>query len=66
MTTKRIASTTAMALCLAALSMPAAAQDAAAGADALYLGRIIIGYSTDGTPIYAGESTTSLDEDDLR
>ena len=66
MTTKRISSTTAMALCLAALAMPVAAQDAASGADALYLGRIIIGYSTDGTPIYAGESTTSLDEDDLR
>lgn len=66
MTTKRIASTTAMALCLAALAMPVAAQDAASGADALYLGRIIIGYSTDGTPIYAGESTTSLGEDDLR
>lgn len=65
MTTKRIASTTAMALCLAALALPAAAQDAA-GSDALYLGRIIIGYTADGTPIYAGESTTSLDEDDLR
>jgi hemoglobin/transferrin/lactoferrin receptor protein len=67
--TTRHKTTTAMALCLAAsglaaLALPVAAQDAPA--DTLYLGRIIIGYSTDGTPIYAGESTTSLDEDDLR
>ena len=36
-----------------------------ASSDALYLGRIVIGYAPDGTPIYAGESTTSLDEDDI-
>lgn len=62
MTTKRIASATAMALCLAALALPAAAQDAA-GADALYLGRIIIGYTADGTPVYAGENTSTLEGD---
>src|SRR5690606_11392722 len=65
MTTKRIASTTAMALCLAALALPAAAQDAAAGADALYLGRIIIGYTADGTPVYAGDNTSVIEGDSV-
>ncbi|NGM44538.1 TonB-dependent receptor [Rhodobacter sp. SGA-6-6] len=65
MTTKRIASTTAMALCLAALALPVAAQDAAAGADALYLGRIIIGYTDDGTPVYAGDNTSVIEGDAL-
>ncbi len=65
MTTKRIASTTAMALCLAVLSVPATAQDATVAADALYLGRIIVGYSADGTPIYAGDNTSVIEGDAL-
>lgn len=65
MTTKQIASTTAMALCLAALVMPAMAQDSASSADALYLGRIIIGYTDDGTPVYAGENTSVIEGDAL-
>lgn len=63
MTTKRIETTTAMALCLAVLGLPVMAQETAT--DTLYLGQIILGYTTDGTPIYAGENTTSLDEDDM-
>ncbi len=54
-----------MALCLAVLSMPAIAQDAATAGDSLYLGKIIIGYTADGTPIYAGENTTAVDGEDL-
>ena len=64
MTTKRTASTTAMVLCLAALALPAAAQDAA-GSDSLYLGRIIIGYTADGTPVYAGDNTSVIEGDAL-
>lgn len=49
------AASTAMALCLAALGQTAAAQDT------LYLGRIVIGTTEDGTPIYAGENTSSVE-----
>ncbi|MDQ2065208.1 TonB-dependent receptor [Xinfangfangia sp. CPCC 101601] len=64
MTIKTVTSTTAMAMCLAILAFPATAQEVAP-ADSLYLGRIIIGYSEDGTPIYASDNTSVIEGDAL-
>ena len=61
-TRRTLATTTALALGLALLAQTAGAQTTA---EAFYLGEVIIGYTRDGTPIYAGENTTSLDSDDL-
>ncbi|ADO43850.1 TonB-dependent receptor domain-containing protein [Ketogulonicigenium vulgare] len=52
----RLINTTAIALGVALLAVPAVAQDSATN-----LGRIVIGYSEDGTPVYAGENTTILE-----
>lgn len=60
MTMKRIASTTAMALCLAILGAPVVAQESV-NADSLYLGRVIIGYDADGAPVYAGDNVSLLE-----
>lgn len=58
----KLVTSTAMALALAFAAWPATAETTE---QAVYLGRVIIGYTKDGTPVYAGESTTSLDSDDL-
>lgn len=58
----QLATTTAIALGLAITALPAAAQTAD---ETGYLGRVIIGYTKDGTPVYAGENTTALDSEDL-
>ncbi len=58
----KLATTTTIALGLAATALPAAAQTTD---DGIYLGEVIVGYTRDGTPIYAGENTTSLDTEDL-
>lgn len=54
--------TTALVAALAT-ALPLAAQESD---ETLYLGQIIIGYTADGTPIFAGENATHLDEDALR
>ena len=51
---------TAISLALAAMTTGAAAQDAAVN-DTHYLGRIVLGYSEDGTPVYAGENISRLE-----
>ncbi|MCA0962774.1 TonB-dependent receptor domain-containing protein [Salipiger bermudensis] len=51
---------TAIALALAAMTTGAAAQDTAAD-DTLYLGRIVLDTSRDGTPVYAGENVSRLE-----
>ena len=51
---------TAISLALAAMTTGAAAQDAAVS-DTHYLGRIVLGYSEDGTPVYAGENISRLE-----
>ncbi|SMO40109.1 hemoglobin/transferrin/lactoferrin receptor protein [Thalassovita litoralis] len=56
----KLAASTALALLLVA---PAIAQD---HQEAAYLGRIIIGYSEDGTPIYAGENTSYIEGEQLQ
>ncbi|WP_353476361.1 TonB-dependent receptor (plasmid) [Salipiger sp. H15] len=51
---------TAITLALAATGTSAAAQDAA-DPEATFLGRIVVGYSADGTPVYAGENSSHLE-----
>ncbi|GGG79402.1 heme acquisition protein hasR [Salipiger pallidus] len=53
---------TALALVLGG-AQSAGAQETAGtqDADSTYLGRIVIGYTEDGTPLYAGENTTRLE-----
>ncbi len=51
---------TAISLALAAMTTGVAAQDGAAN-DTHYLGRIVLGYSEDGTPVYAGENISRLE-----
>lgn len=53
----------AVLLCTTALALPLAAQEPD---ETLYLGQIVIGYTADGTPIFAGENATHLDETNLR
>ncbi|ARO15721.1 heme acquisition protein hasR [Ketogulonicigenium robustum] len=52
----RLINSTAVALGIALMAAPAVAQDAG-----LVLGRIVIGYTADGTPVYAGENTSILE-----
>lgn len=62
--TMRLAATyrcaTAIALAMAVTGTSAVAQETEE-ADDLYLGRIVVGYSADGTPTYAGENTSHLE-----
>ena len=58
----KLVSTTAMALGLALVAMPINAQSVE---ETTLLGRVILGYAADGTPITAGENSTGLDSDDL-
>ncbi|WP_235953147.1 TonB-dependent receptor [Salipiger sp. PrR002] len=62
--TMRLAATyrsaTAIALAMAVTGTSAVAQATEEGDD-LYLGRIVVGYSADGTPTYAGENTSHLE-----
>lgn len=57
----KLVCTTAIALA-AVVSMPAFAQTLT---EPTLLGRVILGYAEDGTPITAGENTTGLDAEDL-
>ncbi|ARE42422.1 TonB-dependent hemin, ferrichrome receptor (plasmid) [Rhodovulum sp. P5] len=59
----RLVRTTAIALGLAATGGTAPAQELS---ETMLLGKVVLGYSQDGTPITAGENTTGLDRDDLR
>lgn len=58
--TSRLKITTAIMLGIAMCASAAVAQDETED-DTVYLGRIVLGYTSDGTPVYAGENTSRLE-----
>ncbi|WP_306153207.1 TonB-dependent receptor domain-containing protein [Roseovarius sp. MMSF_3281] len=61
----RLANTTAIALGLSVLGGMVLAQEDMQVEGHVDLGQVIVGYTADGTPVYAGENTTEIDSEEL-